>query len=374
MLAAGMNPGDLLSAMRRTVDQLAAFNEIAKALTSTLELRQVLGLVMLKVSELLKPRNWSLILLDPATGLLRFELAVGEGAEKLLQLRLKPGEGIAGAAFATGQARIVEDVRKAPDFADRFDQVSDFETRSVLAVPLVSRGRPLGVIELVNGPEDPIFVQGDLEALTGIAEFAAIGIENARNFERVQELTLTDEHTGLYNARHLRSLLEGEVARALRFHHPLSLIFLDLDRFKAVNDTYGHLAGSALLKEVGEVLAGCTRQVDSAFRYGGDEFAVLLVETDAEGARHTALRICDAIRARPFLRASGVEVRLSASLGVAALPDHAQTASALLQCADQAMYQAKAGGRDQVVVAGESDRPVLTTPPRGTARPGGERG
>src|SRR5512132_3698337 len=117
-----MNSGDLLSAMRRTVDQLAAFNEIAKALTSTLELRQVLGLVMLKVSELLRPRNWSLLLLDPKTGLLHFELAVGMGADRLLELRVKPGEGIAGASFASGQPRIVDAVRAAPDFAGRFDQ------------------------------------------------------------------------------------------------------------------------------------------------------------------------------------------------------------------------------------------------------------
>src|SRR5262245_41464843 len=105
-----MNAAELLSAMKRTVEQLAAFNEIAKALTSTLELKEVLNLVMQKVSDLLQPRNWSLILLDEKTGKLYFEVAVGEGAEALKSLQLSPGEGIAGTVFSTGKARLVDDV------------------------------------------------------------------------------------------------------------------------------------------------------------------------------------------------------------------------------------------------------------------------
>lgn len=357
-----MNSSDLLSAMKRTVDQLAAFNQIAKALTSSLELRVVLELVMQKVSELLRPRNWSLLLLDEASGKLRFELAVGAGAEKLKDIRLEPGEGIAGAVFADARPRKVDDVRTDPLFAGRFDALSAFHTRSILAVPLIARGRPLGVIELVNGPDDPVFSDQDVDAVSAIAEFAAIAIDNARNFQRIQELTLIDEHTGLYNARHLRELLEREVARSQRFGHPLSLIFLDLDHFKAVNDTYGHLAGSALLKEVGELLRGCIRHVDSAFRFGGDEFAVLLIETDSAGAQHTALRVRDVIRQHRFLGARGLELRLSASVGVATYPDQAPDAAGLLHAADGAMYRVKASGRDAVAVASEAKDPLSATP------------
>lgn len=365
-----MNASDLLSAMKRTVDQLAAFNTIAKALTSTLEVHEVLQLVMQKVSELLRPRNWSLLLEDPRTGKLYFELAVGAGAEKLKEVRLQPNEGICGLVFQSGQARRVDDVREDPSFAGRFDALSAFHTRSVLAVPLQARGRTLGVIELVNGPEDPVFTDEDLHTLLGVAEFAAIAIDNARNFQRVQELTLTDEHTGLYNARHLSGLLEHEVTRAQRFQHPLSLVFLDLDRFKAVNDTHGHLVGSALLREVGALLQGAIRQVDSAFRFGGDEFALLLIETDEEGARQTALRIRDAIRAREFMASRQLGIRLSASFGVATYPAHADTATRLLQAADLAMYQAKAAGRDDVRVASRPAAGAL--PARDLPLPGGE--
>ena len=346
-----MNAGDLLAAMKRTVGQLAAFNDIAKALTSSLELPDVLTVVMQKVSELLNPRNWSLLLYDEATDQLYFEVVVGQGAERLRILRIEPGEGIAGSVFASGKARRVDDVRDDPDFSTRFDHASEFETRSVLAVPLRVRGHSLGVIELVNGPTDPFFTEDDLQALSGIAEFAAIAIDNARNFRKVQELTLTDEHTGLYNVRHLRVLLEKEVARAQRFQHPLSLIFLDLDHFKQVNDTHGHLVGSALLEEVARLLAGSIRQVDSAFRYGGDEFVVLLIETDANAAQLIAGRIRDGFNRRVFLGDRGLSIRITASFGVATYPDHATSSTALLGAADAAMYEAKAAGRDAIRAA-----------------------
>lgn len=349
-----MNPADLLGAMKRTVEQLAAFNDIAKALTSTLEVGEVLQLVMQKVTELLKPSNWSLLLMDEATGRLYFEVAVGEGAERLKTLTLAPGEGIAGGVYELSEPRLVHDVREDPTFARRFDLTTDFHTRSVLAVPLRSKGRVLGVIELVNGRNDPRFSFEDLQALTGMADYVAIAIENARNFKRVQELTLTDEHTGVYNARHLRASLDQEVKRASRFAHPLSLIFLDLDHFKRVNDTHGHLVGSAVLKETAEVLTRTVRGVDSVFRYGGDEFAVLLIETDLSGSRKIGERVRDALREQVFQEKQGLALRLTASLGIATYPDHGTHALGLLEAADRAMYRVKALGRNGVLSAGDT--------------------
>src|SRR5258706_233065 len=221
--------------MKRTVEQLAAFNQIAKALTSTLEVGEVLRLMMQKVSELLEPESWSL-LLEGSDGQLYFEICVGPAAERLKLLKIPPGEGIAGSVFRAGKGRLVGDVRDDPDFSPRFDEVSEFQTQALIAVPLVSRGRPLGVIELVNRKGAPPFDRDDLRAVTAIADYAAIAIENARNFSKVQELTLTDEHTNLYNARYLLLTLEREIERAQRFARPASLLFLDIDHFKQVND------------------------------------------------------------------------------------------------------------------------------------------
>src|SRR6266851_6793725 len=121
-----MHDDELTAAFARTAELLAAFNQIAKALTSTLEVREVLELVMQKVSALMRPANWSLLLIDEKTNELYFEIAVGEGAENLKRLRLRPGEGIAGTVFATGVARRIDDVAREPIFSDRFDELSTF--------------------------------------------------------------------------------------------------------------------------------------------------------------------------------------------------------------------------------------------------------
>jgi diguanylate cyclase (GGDEF)-like protein len=275
--------------------------------------------------------------------------------------------------FASGRAKRVADVAADPAFSARFDTLSEFRTRSILAVPLIFRERVLGVMELVSAEGEKPFSDEDVEALSAIADCTAIAICNARSFKKVQELTLTDEHTGLFNARHLNAQLEREVARAGRFIHRLSLVFVDLDEFKRVNDLHGHLAGSALLKEVGELIKECVRQVDLAFRYGGDEFAAMLIETDVAGALTTAERICARVRGHEFLRSHGLSVRLTASLGVATYPDHAGTALELIQSADRAMYRVKASGRDGVQTARILEetlrRPEETAPSSGDGKP-----
>ncbi len=347
-----MTPTDPLQKMKRAVEQLEAFHEIGRALTSTLEEREVLRMVMQKLSELMRPANWSLLLAD-AQGELRFQIVVGEAAEKLKGMKVEPGEGIAGQVFATGVGRCVSEAALDPAFSPRFDQATSFQTRSVLAVPLRSKGRVLGVIELISAPGEPDWSDDDLGIVKGLADYAAIGIENARNFKRVQELTLTDEHTGLFNTRHLHELLDQEVARAARFKHPVSLVFFDLDGFKNVNDTHGHQVGSAVLREVGGVLRESIRQVDFPFRYGGDEFAALLPETDAGAAQHVGHRLHERLKAHTFTGGQGLALTLTASVGVATYPDDARDALTLLEMADRRMYVVKSSGKDGVRGGGE---------------------
>jgi diguanylate cyclase (GGDEF)-like protein len=347
-----VNPTELLGAMKRTVEQLAAFNQIAKALTSSLDVTEVLELVMVKVSELLQPESWSLLLEGP-DGQLYFEICVGPAASTLKSLKIPIGEGIAGSVFRSGKGRLVGDVREDPDFSRRFDEASSFKTQSIIAVPLVSRGKSLGVIELVNGDGAKAFDVDDLRAVTAIADYAAIAIENARNFQKVQELTLIDEHTGLFNARYLLSTLEREIERAQRFARPVSLLFLDLDQFKQVNDTRGHLIGSALLKATGERLLESVRSVDSVCRYGGDEFAVLLLETHLERAKVVAERIRHAVAHKRFDIGGGEPMQLTVSVGYATFPEHGKVARGLLEAADKAMYVAKAAGKNAVAAAGQ---------------------
>ncbi len=347
------------SARHNPVAELKAVAELGKVLTSTLELPEVLGRMMEIVHELLKASQWSMLLVDEKTGRLRFEIAVGEGADAIKGCSLEMGEGVAGWVAERGVSLLVEDVQTDPRWCDRFDRTSGFQTGSILAVPMKVRGEVLGIIELVSEAGDASFEESDLRVLSIIGDFGAIAIQNAKSFAKIQALSMQDEHTGLYNARYLHKALSSEIQRAHRHDAKLSLVFFDLDRFKSVNDAHGHLAGSALLAEVGDVLRGICRNSDIACRYGGDEFIVLLPETGRVGAKRCAERMRSAVAARPFLLGSSGPIRITASFGVATFPDDAEDLEALLGRADTAMYAAKARGRDGVWAASghaEEDR------------------
>ena len=345
-----MDSLELLRELRRAVEGLKAFHDVGRSLTSTLDPGEVLSIIVDKVGQTFRPAAWALLLADEGAGALRVHLAVGEGAERLLGMRALPGEGIAGWVARAGQPVLLDDARADARFSDRVDPAPPGGGRSFMAAPLRSVSGTLGVLALAARAEEP-FAPDDLRTLGGLADYAAIALSNARNFERVRELTLLDEHTSLYNARHLHRALDAEVARASRYGRALSVLFFDLDRFKAVNDAHGHQAGSALLREVGELMRGSLRAMDVPIRYGGDEFVVLLPETEREAARAVAERLRTAIRDTVFLRGLGLSVRLSASFGLATWPDDGATSEDLLRAADGAMYRAKDGGRDAVVTA-----------------------
>jgi GAF domain-containing protein len=238
---------------KRQVQELSVFHDVAKALTSSLNLDSVLQTIMQKMAEYFRPDTWSLLMVDDTTDELYFAIAVGPAADSLKSLRLKMGEGIAGWVAKHGESLIVPDVYKEPRFAKRIDEMTKWQTKSVICVPLRAKHRSLGVIQLINCPMET-FGDNEMFFLNALCDYAAIAIDNARAVERIQELTITDDCTGLYNARHLYKTLEAEVYRSARFGHEFSVIFIDLDHFKAVNDTHGHLVGSKLLAEVGYVI------------------------------------------------------------------------------------------------------------------------
>lgn len=331
--------------------QLITFTEIGKALTSSLDMKEVLAIVMEKIRVLLRPKNWSLLLLDQETKELKFEVAVGKGAEKLKKIRLKLGEGVAGWVAREKVPVLIPDVSKDPRFSKKGDEVSQFTTQSIICVPLITRGKCLGVIELVNKVEEEGFVEEDLLLLTALADFTAIAIENAISLSKVHELTITDDLTRLYNARFMHSRLDYEIERAKRFKTPLSMIFLDLDNFKTVNDVHGHLYGSKLLQEVARLILGMIRNVDMACRYGGDEFIVLMPVTSKKDAIVVAQKLRTAMRKSVFLVEDGINARLTGSFGVACFPEDAEDKNGLIQKSDQAMYRVKNSTRDAVAEA-----------------------
>jgi len=337
-----------LSEHDKRVQQLNTFNEIGKALTSTLDLKEVLNIVMEKISETLTSKNWSLLMVDEEKGDIYFEIVVGEGAENIKDVRLKLGEGIAGWVAKEGKPVLVPDVSKDSRFSSKVDRSANFETKSVVCVPMKSKGKCLGVIELINEVEDGSFGEEDLLMLMILADYTAIAIENANYLREVQELTITDDLTKLYNSRHLASFLDYEVERARRYNMHLSLIFFDLDKFKTVNDTHGHLIGSKLLQEVASVIRTLLRKVDMACRYGGDEFVLVLPQTTKEQAYQATVKLRDLINSHTFLQEENLNLRITASFGIASYPNDASDKLALINLADQAMYRVKTKTRDGI--------------------------
>jgi len=208
----------------------------------------------------------------------------------------------------------------------------------------------LGVIQLINvGLSE--FDDNEIFFLNALCDYAAIAIENARAVEKIQELTITDDCTGLYNARHLYKTLEAEVYRSARFNYEFTVLFIDLDRFKQVNDTHGHLVGSKLLAEVGYAIKAHLRLIDYAFRYGGDEFVILLPQTGKESATIVARRLLDFFRSTNFIKDEGLNLNIRASFGLASYPDDAKSAHEIIRQADEMMYVVKNTTRDNIGIA-----------------------
>jgi diguanylate cyclase (GGDEF)-like protein len=336
--------------LRRVTQRLAVLTDIVKTANSILEPRKVIETIMTRIQQLIPSEAWSMLMVDEEKQELTFELALGEKAKDVQGFRVKIGEGIAGWVAQTGKPTIVNDVSRDPRFARRFDSETHFKTRSILCAPLISRGRTIGVVQVINR-RGGRFTQADLDLLLTLVEPCAIAIENAILFQRTEQLTITDDLTKLFNSRYLNVYIGREIKRCKRHGIPLSIIFLDLDGFKSVNDQHGHLAGSRTLTEVGGILAEAVRESDILARYGGDEFVVVLPETPPGGALVIAERIRRAIASHPFLREEGLEARISASFGIASYPDHALTPEGLIQKADQAMYRVKEKDKNGIEVA-----------------------
>jgi diguanylate cyclase (GGDEF)-like protein len=250
-----------------------------------------------------------------------------------------------------GKPAIVNDAARDPRFSARVDTRTNFETRSILCAPLISRGRTIGVLEIINKQGGP-FTRADLQLVLTLVEPCAIAIENAILFQRTEQLTITDDLTRLFNSRYLNLYLGREIKRCKRHGIPLSVIFLDLDGFKGINDRHGHAAGDAALRAVAGALASQLRETDRLGRYGGEEFAVVLPRTDAGEAQAVVERLRGAVAGLQLGRL-GVTQRLTLSAGVAAAQESDAHFGDVLNRADRALYRAKESGRNRVFVAAQ---------------------
>ena len=331
---------------RIPLDDLLVFHRLARSLTSSFDLDTILRTILDHMERIIDAELWTLLMLDEKKQELYYAIAGGGEETALRELRVKVGEGVAGWVAQHGEALIVPETVNDPRLSE-LNPPRLRRVRSVIALPLLGRTGTLGVIEILN-PRSGQLNDYAIAFLHILADHAAIAIENANDVARIQQLTITDDTTGLFNVRHLYDVLGRELERCARKRMPLSLAFLDLDRFKLVNDEHGHLVGSELLAKTGERLQQLSRPQEVCFRYGGDEFVILMPETGADASMAQALSLHASLMTTEFHMKAGLRLHVSASIGVSTAPRDGASIHAIIGAADARMYNVKTDGRGQV--------------------------
>ncbi len=300
-------------------------------------------------------------------GSLYFAASFGKGSSVLAGASISVDRGIAAAAYRTGKAYISKDVTRDSKFYAAIDRKTGFKTRSVICAPIIIGGSAIGVIELINRKGRINFDRKDLSLLNVFAGYTATLMHNALIARNYEELSGLDNLTGLHNDRFFLMSLSSEIEGVVRRGGNVALIFFDLDYFKEVNDTYGHIVGSRVLKEVGDILRKVFHGTGSVLsRYGGDEYVVVIPGAGTETAKKYAETLRSLIARNTFIKRKitakkglcNLKGLVTCSIGVASLTENVAVADnsmemveALIKAADSAMYRSKERGKNRVSVA-----------------------
>lgn len=336
-----------------------------------IDLGETLREILFSANEFVPSESGAVFLDDPllkqATnerGRLYFTACFGEGSEKLAGTFLPCDVGIIGETYRSGSPYLSRDVSKDRSFYPGIDKQTSYQSRSIIAVPIKINDSVIGVIEMINRKDKINFDEKDLAILDIFARYTSTLITNALDALRFEELSKKDNLTGLYNDRYFYERLSVEVKHAIENSKPLSMIFFDLDRFKEVNDTHGHLTGSRVLKEVAQLVEDVLVGSEAVpVRYGGDEYVIVLPATPLDKAAEYAKKICDVISGNTFIKEKSIagapplniKGLITCSIGVATFAppidqqiSHREVEEGLIKAADSAMYESKHNGKNRV--------------------------
>jgi diguanylate cyclase (GGDEF)-like protein len=348
-------------ALNERVLELYTLYNVSRTLSMTLQLNELFDLSMNVLAETLNLNQFCLMLLDESTGKLVIQASHG-----MPQEIGKPGmacmeDGISWKVARGGKAVLINDISQEKKFF--YFKGSKIREGSYLGVPLMKRdGQVLGVLN-AHKSRAHAFKDADLRLFESVAEHVAIAIDNALIYKQTRELMHRDELTNLYNRRYFFERFDREIYRADRYHHPISLLMVDIDHFKLINDAHGHLAGDAALRRLARILEKRLRKADLLARYGGEEFLALLPETNKKGALCVAEKLRAEVERTDFAADLGASqpVHFTVTIGVASMPQDTENGKTLLDLADKALYFGKARGRNQVCAQIPSEKDLPST-------------
>lgn len=337
---------------RRRAQQLRAINDVARQMTGVLERKELLTKLCPLVQEAFHVSHVSVLLKEDDNLVVRAHH--GTLTPVISENHRVPAEsGLYGKALLEGKSLIANDFQNAPGGPDLYR-----ETASRMCIPLVSFGQNLGVL-VVDSDQPGAFDDEDAQPLESVADICATAIQNANYVERVKQLAYLDGLTGIFNRRYFELRLAEEMERARRFSSSMTIVIIDIDHFKRLNDEFGHLLGDEVLRQVSSIFHQNVRKIDVVCRYGGEEFAILFSQTDPNFAVEIAEKLRRTVETWQF---PGVPRPVTISAGVATFPGHGSTRDEVVKAADAGLYAAKQAGRNRVVLTASPEaKPATAT-------------
>jgi diguanylate cyclase (GGDEF)-like protein len=335
---------------------IARFYDFLRTVASTLDSQKIYPAMLAKLGEIMSTGRTSLMILDERSNELVLEATIGANIDSPIPVRIKPGESVAGIVIENGSPLLVRyaDTDARVPFAGRFS----YKTKSFISFPIMLGPRKVGVINLTERLDGAPYSEDDLSLLDLMAPHLALIVDRTewhRKAETYQMMSLTDSLTGLPNRRFFEERLFEEVERSKRYDTPLSFLLIDIDHFKHYNDVYGHTNADTVLVKVAQILRRSVRTIDMPARFAGDEFCLVLPETDISAAGRIAERVRRTVSETEFFSESGAAMdSATLSIGVSSFSPSRQSPLAIIETADRALYKAKTLGRNQVVVYEEA--------------------